>query len=50
MKKSSNILNDMMIFNEIFRKNVTYDNIKITKNQGFSLSLEKRISEDVILC
>ena len=32
----------MMNFNEIFRENVTYDNIK---NQGFTLSLQKTISE-----
>ena len=33
------LLNDMMNFNEIFRKTVIYD-IKVTKNQGFTLSLE----------
>ena len=27
-------------FYEIFRKDVTYDNIKSHKNQGFTLSLE----------
>ena len=30
----------MRNFNEIFRKDVTYEILKITKNQGFTLSLE----------
>ena len=38
------LLNDMMNFNEIFRKTVIYD-IKVTKNQGFTLSLEHIILE-----
>ena len=38
------LLNDMMNFNEIFRKIVIYD-IKVTKNQGFTLSLEHIILE-----
>ena len=37
---SSYLLNDLRNFNEIFRKDVTYDNIKVTKNQGFTISLE----------
>ena len=35
MKKISYLLNDMMNFNEIFRKNVTYDNIKRHKKSRF---------------
>ena len=27
-------------FNEVFRKDMPYDNIKVTKNHGFTLSLE----------
>ena len=38
------LLNDMMNFNEIFRKIVIYDT-KVTKNQGFTLSLEHIILE-----
>ena len=37
------LLNDLKNFNEIFRKDVTYDNI--TKNQGFTLSLEDTFLE-----
>ena len=33
----SYLLSDSMNFNEVFRKNVTYDNIKSHKNQGFTL-------------
>ena len=36
--KSSYLLNELMNFNEIFRKDLTYNNIKSHKNQGFSLS------------
>ena len=39
-RKSSHLLNDQKDFNEIFRKHVTYDNIKSHKKQGFTLSLE----------
>ena len=36
----------MRNFNEIFRKDVTYDNIKShKKNQGFTLSLEDTFLE-----
>ena len=31
-------MNDWRKFNEIFRKDVTYDNIKSHKKQGFTLS------------
>ena len=34
-----------MNFNEIFRKNVTCDNIKVTKSQGYTLSLENTVLE-----
>ena len=34
MKKSLHILNNMINFNEIFRKNATYDNIKIHQKSG----------------
>ena len=32
-------------FNEIFRKDVTYNNIKSHKNEGFTLSLEDTFLE-----
>ena len=38
-------LSDFRNFNEIFSKEVTYDNIKVTKNQGFNLSLEHAVFE-----
>ena len=45
-KKSSYLLNDHSDFNEIFRKDVTYDNIKRhKKNQDFTLSLENYFLE-----
>ena len=44
-KKSSYLLNKLRNFNEIFRKDVTYDNIKVTKSQDFSLSLEDTLLE-----
>ena len=34
-----------MNINEIFQKNVTYDNIKSHKNQGFTLSSENTTLE-----
>ena len=34
MRNSSYLLNNLMNFNEIFRKDVTYDNIKIHKKTG----------------
>ena len=34
------LLSDLRNFNDIFRKDVTYDNIKIKKKQGLILSLE----------
>ena len=36
-RKSSNLPNDLRNFNEIFRKNMTYDNIKSHKKLGSSL-------------
>ena len=33
-------MNDLRNFNEIFRKDMTYDNTKSHKSQGFTLSLE----------
>ena len=33
-------LNNSRDFNEIFRKDVTYDNVKSHRKQGFTLSLE----------
>ena len=35
----------MRNFNEIFRKDVTYDNTKSHKSQGFTLSLEDTFFE-----
>ena len=32
-----------MNFNEIFRKNVTYDDIKVTEKQSFALSLSESL-------
>ena len=34
------LLNYLRNFNEIFRKDVTHDNIKSHKKQGYTLSLE----------
>ena len=34
-RNSSYLLNNLRNFNEIFRKDVTYDNIKSHKNPGF---------------
>ena len=39
-RNASYLLNDLVNFTEIFRKNVTYDNIKSKKKQDFTLSLE----------
>ena len=41
MRNSSYLLNDLRNFNEVFRKDVTYDNIKSYKKTGFH-SLFKR--------
>ena len=38
-------MNDLRNFNEIFRKDMAYDNIKATKNQGFNLSVENTFLE-----
>ena len=38
-RKSPYLLNDFMNFNEIFRNDVAYDNIKSHKNQEFTISL-----------
>ena len=45
IRKSSYLLSDFRIFNDIFRKDVTYDNLKLTKKQGFNLSLENTFLE-----
>ena len=37
----------MRNFNEVFRKDVTYDNIKSHKKQGFPFSLKKFISQKI---
>ena len=37
----------MRNFNEVFRKDVTYDNIKSHKKQGFPFSPKKFISEKI---
>ena len=39
-----------MQFNEVFRDNLTCDNIKSHKNQGFTLSQENTISEKLNGC
>ena len=39
------LLNDLRNFTGIFRKDVTYDNIKSHKNQGFTFSLEDTFLE-----
>ena len=44
-RNSSNLLNDLRNFNEISRKDVTYDNIKSHSKQGFTLSLEDTFFE-----
>lgn len=45
-KKYFKLLNDLRSFNDVFRKNVTCDNIlKVTKNQGFKLFLESKFLE-----
>ena len=41
----SYFLNDKRTLNEIFRKDVTYDNIKSHKKQGFTLSSEDTFLE-----
>ena len=42
-RKSSYLLNDLRNFNEIFRKDVTYDNIKSHKKPGLHPVPEKHI-------
>ena len=42
-RKSSYLPNNLMDFNEIFRKNVSYGKIKSKKKQGFNLSLENKV-------
>ena len=39
------LLNELINFNEIFEKNVTYDNIKSYKISGLHLSLENTFCE-----
>ena len=46
-KNSIYLLNDLRNFNGIFRKDVTYDNFKSNKNQGFTLSLDDTILENL---
>ena len=41
----SYFLNDKRTLNEIFRKDVTYDNVKSHKKQGFTLSSEDTFLE-----
>ena len=41
--ESPYILNDMRNFNEVFRKDVTYDNIKIHKKTGVQLLFRRCI-------
>ena len=45
IKKSSYLLNNLRNFNGIFRKDVTYDNIKVTEKQDFNLSLKSELLE-----
>ena len=42
-RKSSYLPNNLRDFNDIFRKNVSYDKIKSKKKQGFNLSLENKV-------
>ena len=42
-ENSSFLLNDLMNFNEIFRKNLTYDDIKSHQKSGFHPHSRKRI-------
>ena len=51
-RKSSYLLNDLSNFNEIFRKDVIYNNIKsqVTKKQGFTLSSEHTFLEKPHYC
>ena len=44
-KKSSNLPSNLRNFNEIFRKNVSYDNIKSHKKQDFTRALENTVLE-----
>ena len=39
-RKSSYLLNNMRNFYEMFKKDVAYENIDVTKNQALTLSLE----------
>ena len=45
-ENSSYLLNDLRDFNEIFRKDATYVILKVTKKQGFTLSLEDTFFEN----
>ena len=38
-------MNELRNFNEIFKKNVTYDNMKTNNKQSFTLSLENTFLE-----
>ena len=42
MRKSSYLLKDLRKFNEIFKKDVTYGNIKSHKKQDSNHSVEKK--------
>ena len=42
-RKCSNLLNDLMNFNEIFRKDVAFDQIKCHKKPGFHPFSRKHI-------
>ena len=41
-RKSSCLPSDLRNFNEIFRKNVSYDKKPVIKNQGFPLSVSRK--------
>ena len=42
----SSELSNLRNFNEIFGENVSYDNIKIHKKQGFTASLENTVLQN----
>ena len=47
-RKSLYILNDLRRFNEVFRKDATYDNIKSHKEKGFHPLLKRCIFEKTV--
>ena len=44
-KKSSYLLKGLRNFNEVFKKDLTYDDIESNKRQGFTLTLGDTFSE-----